>query len=121
MQRKEEGMFGKNDYLSFMLGIFLIGGLLAIPIVYGLITEMSYFESLPWSLLNCIAFLIAFRRNGTISWVRFIPALLVVTILANIYAFETGNPAGGGGGFLVIILLFLSGYAGIGIKRLIKR
>ncbi|MBU4334247.1 MAG: hypothetical protein KKD07_07400, partial [Candidatus Omnitrophica bacterium] len=57
-------MFKEKDYKAFMVGIFLIGGLIGIPFTYGIGGGIGYFESLPWSFVSCMVFLIAFRRNG---------------------------------------------------------
>ena len=77
-----DSMFKETDYLPFMLGIFLIGGLIGMPLTYGASTGLGYFESLPWAFSSCMVFLIAFRRNGTISWGRAIPAFIAIIIVS---------------------------------------
>jgi len=117
----EAGMFKETDYMPFMLGVFLIGGLLGMPLTYGLGTGLSYLESLPWALASCVVFLIAFRRNGTISWGRAIPAIVAVIIGANAYNQSTRKPAFAAGGLLGFLLVMVCGYVGIGIGRIFKR
>lgn len=120
-KKTADTMFKESDYVPFMLGVFLIGGLVGIPLAYGRTTGLSYFESLPWALASCVVFLIAFRRNGTISWGRAIPAIVVLMIGASIYNQSTGRPAFAAGGVLGFLLVMVCGYVGIGIGRVYKR
>ncbi len=115
------GMFKETDYVPFMLGVFLIGGLIGMPLTYGAGTGLGYFESLPWALASCVVFLIAFRRNGTISWGRAIPAIVAIMVGANMYNQSTGKPAFAAGGFLGFLLVIVCGYIGLGIGRVFKR
>lgn len=114
-------MFKETDYVPFMFGVFLIGGLIGMPLTYGAGTGLGYFESLPWALASCGVFLIAFRRNGTISWGRAIPAIAAIIIGANIYNQSTGKPAFAAGGLLGFLLVMVCGYIGLGIGRVLKR
>ena len=116
----QEGMFRETDYVPFMLGVFLIGGLIAVPLTYGAATGLGYFESLPWALGSCVVFLVAFRRNGTISWSRAIPAFGALMIGAGIYHESTGKPAFAVGGLLGFLLVVVCGYVGLGIGRMFK-
>jgi uncharacterized membrane protein len=111
-------MFKETEYVPFMLGVFLIGGLLAVPIIYGLILGLSYFQSLPWSLVSCIILLIGFRRNGSISWGRAIPAIIGGAMVINAYNQITGKPAFVASGFLGFLLVAGCGYVGIWIGRI---
>jgi hypothetical protein len=81
----KQGMFEESNYIPFVLGVFIIGGLIIIPYEYGFGVgpHFGYFERLPWSLASCAAFLIAFRRNGTTSWVRMLLAFVGMVVLAN--------------------------------------
>ena len=45
-----QGMFGESSYAAFMIGVFVIGGVLALPLVYGGVLGLTYAASLPWSL-----------------------------------------------------------------------
>lgn len=117
----QEGMFKETDYVPFMLGVFLIGGLIGMPLTYGAGTGLGYFESLPWAFGSCVVFLIAFRRNGTIYWGRAIPAIAAIMIGANIYNKSTGKPAFAAGGVLGYLLVMVCGYVGLGIGRIFKR
>ena len=115
------GMFKDTDYMPFMLGVFIIGGLIGMPLTYGLGTGLGYLDSLPWSLASCVVFLIAFRRNGTLSWGRAIPGIAAILIGAKVYNQSTGRPAFAAGGILGFVLVMVCGYVGIGIGRIFKR
>lgn len=117
----ETPMFKETDYLPFMLGVFLIGGLVGIPLAYGLITGLSYFKSLLWSLIGCIVFLIAFRRNGSISWGRAIPAIIGSAMVVSAYTQITRKPSFAPTGLLGFLLLAGCGYVGIWIGRIFKK
>ncbi|HBG60497.1 MAG: hypothetical protein A2Y03_10530 [Omnitrophica WOR_2 bacterium GWF2_38_59] len=114
-------LFKEKDYKAFMTGVLIIGGLIGIPLIYGVGGGISYFESLPWSFVSCIVFLIAFRRNGTISWGRAVPAIICAMFLAKTYNESSGRPSFAAGGFFGILLVFACGYAGIGVDRLLKK
>jgi len=73
-KKVKKTIFVKKDYISFMLGVFILGGIIALPLVWNLFLGISYLNLLPLSLLLCVCLLITFRRNGTISWFRAIPA-----------------------------------------------
>lgn len=114
----DAGMFKESDYGPFMAGVFVVGGLIGLPLTYGLAVGLRYFAALPWSLGSCVVFLIAFRRNGTISWGRAIPAMIAIMVAGTVYNQSTGKPAFGAGGMLGFLLVMVCGYIGIGIGRL---
>ena len=100
-------IFREQDYKPFMMGVFVLGGLVAIPLLWGPMSDVSYVKALPWSVLSCLVVLAAFRKNGTISWPRFIGAALVAGIAGGIYAAETnqsGFIAGGVVGYAVVVI-----------------
>jgi len=115
------GMFKERDYVPFMLGVFIIGGFIIIPLTYGADTGLGYLESLPWALASSAVFFISFRRNGTISWVRAIPAIGAIVIVASIYNQSTGKPAFAAGGIMGFLLIMACGYIGMGIGRIFKK
>ncbi len=116
-----KGMFQETDYLFFVLGIFIIGGLLLLPLTYGYQLNMPYLEALPWSFLSAAVFLIAFRKDGTFSIGRAIPAIAGAVIGVQIYASKTGKAAFAAGGFLGFIALGACGFAGIVLGRLFRK
>ena len=116
---KEATMFKESDYGQFMAGVFVVGGLVVLPLTYGLAVGLGYLAALPWSVASCVVFLIAFRRNGTISWARAIPAIIAIAVAANVYNQSTGDAAFGAGGMLGFLLVIICGYVGIGIGRLL--
>ena len=114
-------MFKESDYIPFMFGVFLVGGFLVLPLTYGQSVNMEYLNSLPWSIASCFVFLIAFRKNGTISWGRAIPALAAIIIFARVYAQNTGKPVFAASGCLGFIAIMICGYIGLGIGRIFIR
>ena len=114
----EAGMFKESDYGPFMAGVFVVGGLIGLPLTYGPAVGLGYLAALPWSLGSCVVFLIAFRRNGTLSWGRAIPAMIAITVAGTVYNESTGKPGFGAGGLLGFLLVMVCGYIGIGIGRL---
>jgi hypothetical protein len=134
-------LFSETDYLPFMLGVFIVGGLIAVPFFYGaglsadlglpspgmrwqieyFLLHGPYFKALPWSLASCLVYLISFRRNGTITWARAVPAMAAMIIAVYAYYNNTGKPAFAVGGFLGFILIMVCGYVGIAVARLTAR
>ena len=114
----EGGMFKEADYAAFMAGVFVVGGLIVLPLTYGQAVGLRYLAALPWSLGSCVVFLIAFRRDGSISWGRAIPAIIAIMVAGTVYNQSTGKPAFGAGGMLGFLLVMVCGYIGIGIGRL---
>jgi len=115
------GLFKRPDYVPFMLGVFVIGGLLAAPLIWGSITHLGYLAALPWSIVSCVVFLVSIRRNGIISWHIALIAIALAFVAAIIYSTVTGKPSFIAGGILGFIVLAVSGYLGIGIRRLTTR
>ncbi len=111
-------MFAPEDYLPFMVGVFVLGGLLAIPLIWGFGMRMGFWAALPWGLVSALVWLVAFRRDGTLCWGRLIGAMIAVLVLGNVWVFQSG-----GSGFVVsgiggILIILACGYAGIGIGRI---
>jgi hypothetical protein len=114
-------MFGPSDYVSFMVSVFVLGGLIALPLIYGAAVGLDYESSMPWSAASCAAFSVALRRNGTISWARAAIAIVCLVLAAQIYTTSTGAPAFGAGGMFGFLILAACGYLGIMIDRLFPR
>jgi hypothetical protein len=117
-KQAKAGMFKESDYVPFMAGVFAIGGFFGLPLTFGFAVQLEYLAALPWSLASCAVFLIAFRKNGTISWKRAITAMIAWAVAGNVYHESTGKPAFGAGGFLGFILVMICGYMGVGIGRI---
>lgn len=117
--RLPHALFSPSEYWPFMLGIFLLGGLILFPLIYGvMLLHMKYTEALEQSIFSCLLYLIAFRRNGTIAWTRFWIALIIIVINFIRFRTETGSAVFIAVGFLGFLMAFLCGYAGIWVARL---
>lgn len=114
-------IFKEEDYVPFVVGFFLIGGLLTFPFLYGLQLDISYLLALPWSLGSCVVFLIGFRKNGTISWLKFVPAYAVLTITAMIVNHSSGGSTFAAGGIIGFVIVILGGKIGIIVSRHFRR
>jgi len=118
---KTGGLFKRRDYIPFMIGVFVIGGLVGLPLTYGLALGLGYLAALPWALGSCAVILVAFRQNGTIAWWRAVPAMAGMVVVASAYQARTQEPAFVAGGFAGFIGLAVCGYLGVGIGRLFRR
>jgi uncharacterized protein (DUF983 family) len=116
--KKKGGTFKASDYWSFQAGVFIVGGIIALPLTYGLIVHLRYFAALPWSLASCAFFFVALRRDGTVSIAIAFLMLMILGVAVRVYNQISGKPAFAAGGILGILLLWGCGYVGIGIKRL---
>ena len=82
------------EALDFYAGVFILGGLIFLPLLYGLVwLHLGYLEALPWSILSCFVFLIAFGPDVEFSWLRTIPAIAAGAVLVWLYQFGAGRPA----------------------------
>jgi len=72
----EKPLFKENEYILFVLGVLVLGGLLLLPLIWNLWFWISWVDEIPWSLGASVAFLIAFRRNGALYKGGFIVSLI---------------------------------------------
>ncbi len=113
-------MFRKNDHIPFLCGIFILGGLVVVPIVWGMMLKASYMQALFPSLVSCGIFAFAHDQRGNFSILRLLGAMVVGFLIMT----RMGDLIGGSfflaGGLLGYILLSLCGWAGIGIGRSLR-
>lgn len=121
MASGKSGMFGPGDYLPFIIGIIIFGGFGAIPFIWGKFLEMEYVEALPWALFSCIMYIISFRKDGSISWVRFIVAIIILNVAARMAIESEGGTGFAAGGFVGFIVIVLCGYVGIWISKIFRK
>jgi hypothetical protein len=82
---------------------------------------MTYGQALPWAIGACVVVLAAFRRNGTISWLRAAPAAAAI-ILAEVFLAKTDSaPALVAFAVFAVFAIMICGYIGIGVGRLVRR
>ena len=117
------GLFNKADYGPFMSGVFVLGGLLAVPIIWSVPARinMTYGQALPWAIGACLVILAAFRRDGTVSWLRAIPAAGAMILAEAFLAGTNSVPALTAFAVFALFALMVSGYVGVGIGRLIRQ
>ncbi|MCJ7503113.1 MAG: hypothetical protein MUP80_08655 [Acidobacteriia bacterium] len=131
--RTKRALFAECNYLSFVLGVVLVGGLL-FPTLIG---TWVYFasatpgsavdflkEALPFllgQLASSILFAASLHRNGKTAWGRFILWALAIVIIPKLYSAKTGNEMYVLGGMGSVGLFILSGYVGVLTKKLIVR
>ncbi|MBN1594016.1 MAG: hypothetical protein JW941_12305, partial [Candidatus Coatesbacteria bacterium] len=123
---KEKGaLFDREDYYPFIISVFLLGGLIALPTLWSEPDriDMTYKQALPWALGACLVFLAGFRTNGTISLIRTAPAVLAMAAVVWLFTKDSGIPVQALIAFAVfaIFALLICGYIGIGLGRVIKR
>ena len=128
IERDKKAIFKNTEYTSFMFGVFILGGILALPLLWSfgfLFTYIGprYIYIFPLSLILCAFIFVAFRRNGTISWVRAIPAGLIIIIIVPTIIKEltekTTPPVSDV--LLGFVILILCGYLGVILSRFIHR
>jgi len=119
-----KGMFEERDYIPFVLGVLILGGLVLVPVLWGQINQLDYARSIFPSLLSCGIFLYAHDKRGNFSISKFLVGYLIV-FMAILRAVARTGPGGGkpffiAGGVLGFVVLFACGWAGIGVVRLLR-
>ena len=114
-------MYREEDYVPFLVGVFVFAGLIAFPLLWGLAAEMTYLRALPWGIGSAVVFMIGFTPDGEISWWRFVPAIIVIAVVGTVSNLSTGGPAFAAGGILGFVVVTICGYIGVGLFRLFRR
>jgi hypothetical protein len=102
-----------------MFGVFVFGGLIAVPIIWGYFNDLPYERQVALSLVGCFVFAYAHTRNGAFSFGRFIVAfgfVLLLTLRAAAQhpgGVEAVIPAG----ILGFLVMGGCGWIGVGISR----
>lgn len=118
------GMFEEKDYIPFVLGVMLLGGLVCVPILWGHFTELGFEKSIIPSMISCGIFVYAHDNRGNFSIMKFLIGMLFVfMIVIRALAQSTGNakPMFFAGGIVGYIIMFACGWAGIAIARFLRR
>lgn len=119
----QTGPFREQDYIPFIAGVLVLGGLLIVPFIYGMFLNIYYPQALFSSLLSCGIFLYAHDRRGNFSFGKFLLAYLFILF----QILRTSTQQGGAnhpifiaGGLLGIALMLACGWAGIAIARVYR-
>ena len=119
----QKGIFKKENYTSFMLGVFVLGGLLVVPLLWSFLLGLRYVDMflkpyVVFSLMLCVCVLIVFRRDGTTSWLRIIPAIIIGIIVGSAVAAASGKLVFGSSTIIGFLILILCGRVGVEITKL---
>lgn len=115
------GMYRKPDFIPYIVGTLVFGGLGVVPVVYAQITGLSYQQSLVPALVSCVVFLFAHDERGNFSIWRLVAGMAVLYLTAARAAAQGGGqPFFIAGGVLGFILMAASGWLGIAIGRAVR-
>ncbi len=117
-----KGMFDEIDHIPYICGVMLIGGLFAVPIIWGSASQAGYFESIIPSLVSCGLFAYAHDKRGNFNLGRFALMFFYILFIVMRSSAESGMRGGSkpfflAGGLLGYFVMFLCGWAGIKIGR----
>lgn len=109
------------EFVPFLYGVIIIGGIFAVPVIWGIMLKMDFFSSLPGSLILCILLLLAFQRDFRIVWIRGIISLVLISVIAVYLSITSRMPMFTVGVFVAVILMIIGGYIGIWTDRLLGK
>jgi len=96
-QKSKKNLFQEKDYIPFMFGVFVLGGIVGLPFIWGNVFGLNradpniYFGLLVPSFLLCLSILLAFKRDGTISNFRAIIAFLIFILVSSVLSAVNGG------------------------------
>ena len=121
--------FEESEYNAFMSGIFLLGGIIVMPLCIMAFADwlehlrLPYLAALPVSIATCIIFWVGLRRDGTINFVKFFVAMIglgLVSKLISSFILEGRAALGPGTGAVGFVIAWISGRVGISVWRVIQ-
>lgn len=118
--KTSEGIFKKENYISFIVGVFILGGLLVVPLLWWLMAGIDYIALIIFSLMLCVSVLILYRRDGTTSWMRAVFSIIIAMIVASAVAAANEKLVFVSGTIIGFIVLILCGFIGIKLNKLFK-
>jgi len=110
-------MFRREDYWPYMIGAFLLGGLVAVPVTWRQFIDMDYDRLIAGSVILCGVFLLVHTRTGGLGMNRVIGAMLfgVLVFMASIREWHSILYLNGG--LLGFAVLMACGWVGIFVAR----
>ena len=117
---RRAGLFLPADYVPFMIGTFVLGGLLAIPFACGPRSLGDYLLVLPWSLGSAVVLFASIRRDGCVVWIRAAPAIVALVVVGYLYGRAVGQPMPAALSMLGFGAMLVAGYVGLAIGRLLR-
>ncbi len=112
---RSKSTWSKQDYVPFELGIMVFGGLLAIPIVWSILDDITYLKALIPSLLSSAIFAISFNQKGEFSFGTYFKGLFILLLMS--IASPAHKPVILITGILGIVALLGGGKFGVYIGR----
>lgn len=124
IKKDKKSIFREGNYASFMLGVFVLGGLLAVPLLWSFLLGLKYVDMflkpyIVFSLMLCVCVFIVFRKNGTTSLLRTIVAIVIGVIVSSGVAAGSEKVAFVSGTILGFLTLILCGRISIWISKFI--
>ena len=118
-------MFNEEDFIPYVCGVMILGGLLIVPVVWGHFMQMEYEKSLFPSLISCGIFAFSHDKRGNFLLGRFI-ILSIYTFFTIIRTMAKYGPGGGkpmfvAGGLLGYLVMLACGWAGIALTRFVRK
>lgn len=116
-------VYREQDHIPYMIGTMVLGGLGAVPVTYGMLSNISYQNSLVPSLVSCGIFLFAHDKRGNISFFRLIGGIAFVMVVVMGASAQRGgseHPFFLAGGLLGFVLMAGCGWLGIAIGRALR-
>lgn len=111
-------MFKREDYWPYMFGVFILGGLIALPAIYSNFIEVPLERLLAGCMMGCMLFAFAHTRDGNFSFGRLVGGVVVIMLLMLRFAGESDGKGGViPGGLLGFAVMGACGWVGIGLGR----
>ena len=119
----EAGFFETTEYIPFLIALFMFGGLIAVPLIWGGVLDIDYHKTLLPAFISCACFAYCHNRKGRFLWNR----LFIITAFIAYVLFKITLKGGGdeqffvAGGVLGYPVMFGCGWIGVMIVRFGKR
>lgn len=115
---RPRGMFHREDYWPYLFGVFVFGGLIAVPAVWSQFIDLSFGRLVAGSLVACAVFAYAHTEDGQFSFSSFFIGYALTLLISLRVAAQ--SDIGGGvipGGLLGFLIMSGCGWLGIGLGR----
>lgn len=115
------GMFEEDDFIPYVLGVMILGGLVCIPVIWGQFNGVEYIKAVFPSLVSCGIFVYAHDKRGNFSFLKFFVGFFFVMMIVMRSMVQYGS--GGGkpffvaGGVVGYVVMLACGWAGIVLAR----
>ncbi len=116
------GLFKEADFIPYLCGVMILGGLIAIPMVWGMMHGIGYGQALLPALVSCGIFAASHNKRGHFLWMRFLLMMLFFSmqIMKTANSYSHTRPMFLAGGFLGFLIMSGCGWAGIFLARKLR-